>query len=145
MFISCVGCHCPSPRGTSVAGDISGGYMDSIPISEQHVMRKMAWRLMPLLIVMFLIAFIDRQNVGFAKLEMVQALGMTEAAYGVGASLFFIGYLLFEVPSALALHRFVARTWLARIMITWGIITVLLAFTKSLPLFYFYRFALGVA
>jgi len=55
--------------------------MDSIPISEQHVMRKMAWRLMPLLIVMFLIAFIDRQNVGFAKLEMVQALGMTEAAY----------------------------------------------------------------
>jgi MFS family permease len=119
--------------------------MDSIPISEQHVMRKMAWRLMPLLIVMFLIAFIDRQNVGFAKLEMVQALGMTEAAYGFGASLFFIGYLLFEVPSTLALHRFGARTWLARIMITWGIITVLLAFTKSLPLFYFYRFALGVA
>lgn len=62
--------------------------MDTTPISEQHVMRKMAWRLMPLLIVMFLIAFIDRQNVGFAKLEMVQALGMTEAAYGFGASLF---------------------------------------------------------
>jgi MFS family permease len=114
-------------------------------ISEQQVMKKMAWRLMPLLIVMFLIAFIDRQNVGFAKLEMVQALGMTEAAYGLGASLFFIGYLLFEVPSTLALHRFGARTWLARIMITWGVITVLLAFTKSLPVFYSYRFALGVA
>lgn len=119
--------------------------MSTAVIREQQVMRKMAWRLMPLLIVMFLIAFIDRQNVGFAKLEMVQALGMTEAAYGLGASLFFIGYLLFEVPSTLALHRFGARTWLARIMITWGVITVLMAFTKSLPVFYSFRFALGVA
>src|SRR5579864_804686 len=112
---------------------------------EQQVMKKVAWRLMPLLIVMFLISFIDRQNVGFAKLEMVHALGMTEAAYGLGASLFFIGYLLFEVPSTLALHRFGARTWLARIMITWGIVTVLMAFTRSLPVFYSFRFALGVA
>jgi MFS family permease len=113
--------------------------------SEQQVMKKMAWRLMPLLIVMFLIAFIDRQNVGFAKLEMVRALGMTEAAYGLGASLFFIGYLLFEVPSTLALHRFGARKWLARIMVTWGVITVLMAFTHTLPVFYTFRFALGVA
>ncbi|ASW01945.1 MFS transporter [Paraburkholderia aromaticivorans] len=119
--------------------------MSTSATREQQVMRKMAWRLMPLLIVMFLIAFIDRQNVGFAKLEMVQALGMTEAAYGLGASLFFIGYLLFEVPSTLALHRFGARTWLARIMMTWGIVTVLMAFTKSLPVFYSFRFALGVA
>jgi len=112
---------------------------------EQQVMRKMAWRLMPLLIVMFLISFIDRQNVGFAKLEMVHALGMTEASYGLGASLFFIGYLIFEVPSTLALHRFGARTWLARIMMTWGVVTVLMAFARSLPVFYSFRFALGVA
>lgn len=112
---------------------------------EQQVMKKMAWRLMPLLIVMFLISFIDRQNVGFAKLEMVHALGMTEASYGLGASLFFIGYLIFEVPSTLALHRFGARTWLARIMMTWGVVTVLMAFARSLPVFYSFRFALGVA
>ena len=112
---------------------------------EQQVMRKMAWRLMPLLIVMFLISFIDRQNVGFAKLEMVHALGMTEASYGLGASLFFIGYLIFEVPSTLALHRFGARIWLARIMMTWGVVTVLMAFARSLPVFYSFRFALGVA
>ncbi|MEC5409743.1 MFS transporter [Paraburkholderia sp. MPAMCS5] len=112
---------------------------------EQQVMKKMAWRLMPLLIVMFLISFIDRQNVGFAKLEMVHDLGMTEASYGLGASLFFIGYLLFEVPSTLALHRFGARAWLARIMMTWGVVTVLMAFARTLPVFYSFRFALGVA
>lgn len=108
-------------------------------------MKKIARRLMPLLVVMFLIAFIDRQNVGFAKLQMVHALGMTETAYGLGASLFFIGYLLFEVPSTLALHRFGARLWLARIMATWGVITVAMAFTHSTTLFYVFRFALGVA
>jgi MFS family permease len=70
---------------------------------------------------------------------------MTEASYGLGASLFFIGYLLFEVPSTLALHRFGARAWLARIMMTWGIVTVLMAFARSLPVFYSFRFALGVA
>ncbi len=116
----------------------------SVP-SEQAVMKKTARRLMPLLVVMFLIAFIDRQNVGFAKLQMVHALGMTETAYGLGASLFFIGYLLFEVPSTLALHRFGARLWLARIMATWGVITVAMAFTHSTTLFYVFRFALGVA
>jgi len=114
-------------------------------IAEQAVVKKVAWRLMPLLIVMFLIAFIDRQNVGFAKLQMVHALGMSEASYGLGASLFFIGYLLFEVPSTLALHRFGARLWLARIMATWGAITVAMAFTHSTGLFYVFRFALGVA
>lgn len=112
---------------------------------EQIVMRRIAWRLMPLLIVMFLIAFIDRQNVGFAKLQMVHALGMTEASFGLGASLFFIGYLLFEVPSTLALHRFGARLWLARIMLTWGCITILMGYTHSVRLFYVWRFALGVA
>ncbi|SEK11041.1 Major Facilitator Superfamily protein [Paraburkholderia diazotrophica] len=119
--------------------------MSQIQTAEQAVVKKIAWRLMPLLVVMFLIAFIDRQNVGFAKLQMVHALGMSEASYGLGASLFFIGYLLFEVPSTLALHRFGARLWLARIMVTWGAITIAMAFTRSMELFYVFRFALGVA
>ncbi len=114
-------------------------------LSESQLMTKVAWRLMPLLVIMFLVSFIDRQNVGFAKLEMVQALHMSEAAYGLGASLFFIGYLLFEIPSTLALHKYGARTWLARIMFTWGSVTILLGFTQSLPMFYGLRFLLGVA
>ncbi|RDU97808.1 MFS transporter [Trinickia dinghuensis] len=108
-------------------------------------MSKMARRLLPILVVMFLISFIDRQNVGFAKLQMVHSLHMTEAAYGLASSLFFIGYLLFEVPSTLALHRFGARLWLARIMLTWGAITVLMGFTTSMQTFCGLRFALGVA
>jgi MFS family permease len=119
--------------------------MNRAATPEDSVVTKIAWRLMPLLIIMFLIAFIDRQNVGFAKLQMVHALEMSEASYGLGASLFFIGYLLFEVPSTLALHRFGARLWLARIMMTWGVITVAMAFTRSMELFYLFRFALGVA
>ena len=112
---------------------------------ERHVMAKTARRLMPILVLMFLISFIDRQNVGFAKLQMVHSLGMTEAAFGLASSLFFIGYLLFEVPSTLALHRFGARVWLARIMLTWGVITVLMGFTTSMGVFCSLRFALGVA
>ncbi|AXL49962.1 major facilitator superfamily protein [Paraburkholderia caffeinilytica] len=108
-------------------------------------MSKMAWRLMPILVVMFLISFIDRQNVSFAKLQMAHSLGLTEAAFGLASSLFFIGYLLFEVPSTLALHRFGARVWLARIMLTWGAITVLMGFTTSMTVFCVLRFALGVA
>ncbi|MGN6652042.1 MFS transporter [Trinickia sp.] len=112
---------------------------------ERAVMSKMARRLLPILVIMFLISFIDRQNVGFAKLQMVHSLHMTEAAFGLASSLFFIGYLLFEVPSTLALHRFGARVWLARIMLTWGAITVLMGFTTSIQVFCGLRFALGVA
>ena len=112
---------------------------------ERAVMSKMARRLLPILVIMFLISFIDRQNVGFAKLQMVHSLHMTEAGFGLASSLFFIGYLLFEVPSTLALHRFGARVWLARIMLTWGAITVLMGFTTSIQVFCGLRFALGVA
>ena len=112
---------------------------------EREVMSKMARRLLPILVVMFLIAFIDRQNVGFAKLQMVHSLHLSEAAFGLASSLFFIGYLLFEVPSTLALHRFGARVWLARIMLTWGAITILMGFTTSVQTFCGLRFALGVA
>ena len=119
--------------------------VDQQSAEERDVMSKIARRLMPILVVMFLISFIDRQNVGFAKLQMVQSLNMTEAAFGLASSLFFIGYLLFEVPSTLALHRFGARVWLARIMLTWGVITVLMGFTTSMKVFCALRLALGVA
>ncbi|MEX3980701.1 MFS transporter [Paraburkholderia sp. EG287A] len=119
--------------------------VDQQSVEERDVMSKIARRLMPILVVMFLISFIDRQNVGFAKLQMVHSLNMTETAFGLASSLFFIGYLLFEVPSTLALHRFGARVWLARIMLTWGLITVLMGFTTSMKVFCGLRLALGVA
>lgn len=112
---------------------------------EEALIRRVIWRIMPLVTAIYLIAIVDRSNIGFAKLQMLQALGMTEAAYGLGASLFFIGYLIFEVPSALAVHRFGARIWLARIMATWGLATLLLAFTANSAMFYVLRFLLGVA
>ena len=112
---------------------------------EQLLMRRITRRLLPLLVLLFVTAFIDRQNVGFAKLQMLGDLHMSEASYGFGASLFFIGYLICEVPSALGLQRYGARIWLARIMFTWGSVTILLAFTSSAVMFYVLRFALGVA
>ena len=87
------------------------------------LLRRIAWRLVPLLTVIYLIAYIDRANVSYAKLTMVQALHMTEAEFGFAASVFFIGYLIFEVPSNLALNYFGARPWIARIMFTWGLAT----------------------
>ncbi|MBC7798994.1 MAG: MFS transporter [Gemmatimonadaceae bacterium] len=98
---------------------------------------------MPLLGLMYLIAYIDRQNVSFAKLTMLDDLGMSETAYGLGASLFFIGYFLFEVPSNLILGRVGARRWFARIMFTWGLVTVALAYTTGPTMFYILRFLLG--
>lgn len=102
-------------------------------------------RLMPLLGLMYLIAYIDRQNVSYAKLQMVGDLGLSETAYGLGASLFFIGYFLFEVPSNVILERVGARIWFTRIMATWGLITVGLGFTQSPTMFYVLRFLLGAA
>ncbi len=98
---------------------------------------------MPLLILLYLVAYIDRQS--FAKLQMLDDLKMNEVAYGLGASLFFIGYLIFEVPSNIALHKVGAKRWLARIMLSWGIVTLLLAWTSSTTMFYILRFLLGAA
>ena len=112
---------------------------------EDRAVRKAAWRLLPLLILLYLVAYIDRQNVSFAKLQMLDSLGMTEVAYGLGASLFFIGYLIFEVPSNIALHRIGARRWIARIMLTWGLVTIAMAWTGSATMFYVLRFLLGAA
>ncbi|MBL6080299.1 MFS transporter [Belnapia sp. T18] len=125
--------------------------MDDI---EKTTIRKVMWRLMPFLFVCYFVAYLDRVNVGFAKLQMNAALGLTEAAYGLGAGLFFISYFLLEVPSNLALDRFGARLWIARIMVTWGIVSALFAFIGPISamtglsnewVFYILRFVLGAA
>ncbi|AZS22148.1 MULTISPECIES: MFS transporter [unclassified Caulobacter] len=110
---------------------------------ERATVGRVTRRLMPLFCLMYLIAYIDRQNVSYAKLDMVQALGLSEAAYGLGASLFFIGYFLFEAPSNLILARVGARVWFARIMFSWGLVTLALGFTQNAAMFYVLRFLLG--
>src|ERR1700743_1195524 len=123
--------------------------MDDI---EKRVIGKVMTRLIPFLIVCYFVAYLDRVNVGFAKLHMNVALGLSEAAYGLGAGLFFIGYFVFEVPSNLFLERVGARVWIARIMITWGIVSAAFAFIphissvsgiSSTSVFYALRLLLG--
>lgn len=97
------------------------------------------------MVLCFFIAFLDRVNVGFAALQMNQDLGFNAKVYGFGAGIFFVGYFLFEVPSNLILHRVGARVWIARIMITWGLIVVGMAFVRGTTSFYVMRFLLGVA
>ena len=86
--------------------------------------RRVAFRFMPLLFIGYVVAYLDRVNVGFAKLQMLNSLHLSEAAYGLGAGLFFIGYFLFEVPSNLLLHKLGARRWIARIMVTWALLSM---------------------
>ena len=95
---------------------------------EKRAIGKVMRRLIPFLIVCYFVAYLDRVNVGFAKLHMNQALGLSDAAFGLGAGLFFIGYFLFEVPSNIFLEKVGARVWIARIMITWGIVSAAFAF-----------------
>lgn len=105
---------------------------------------RVAWRLVPFLMVLWIIAWIDRVNVGFAKLEMLSDLKFSEAVYGLGAGIFFIGYFLFEVPSNLLMMRIGARKTIARITIGWGVTSMLMAFVTTPAMFYFLRFLLGV-
>ncbi len=112
---------------------------------RSNAYRKTAWRLMPFLMLCYLCAYLDRVNVGFAKLQMMNDLALSEAVYGLGAGMFFIGYFLCEVPSNIILHRVGARVWIARIMITWGIISGMFAFVETAWQFYVLRFLLGVA
>ena len=98
---------------------------------EAVTMRRVSWRLLPFLLLAYLISYIDRVNIGFASLQMNKAVGIDAKAYGLGAGFFFIGYFIFEVPSNLALERFGARTWIARIMITWGVISGLTLLVRT--------------
>lgn len=119
-----------------------------LPLSmeaEEHTFRKVAWRLVPFLFLCYVAAYLDRVNVGFAKLQMLDDLQFSSTVYGLGAGIFFVGYVLFEVPSNIILHKVGARLWIARIMLTWGVISGLMMFVKTPTHFYVLRFLLGFA
>ncbi len=112
---------------------------------ERATMRHVTWRLLPFLLLLYIISWLDRVNVSFAKLQMGPGLGIGDAAYGFGAGIFFISYALCEVPSNLLLARYGARVWIARIMITWGLISAGMMFVTGPTSFYILRFLLGAA
>ena len=131
-----------SPRPSDVASNFTEA-------QQQAIVSKVTWRLIPLLFFCYIIAYIDRINVGFAKLHLREVLGVDEnvfsSIYGFGAGLFFIGYFIFELPSNLILQRVGARIWIARIMIFWGIVSIAFMFLKGTTMFYVMRFLLGAA
>ena len=104
--------------------------------AEDLIFRKIALRLVPFLFLCYLAAYLDRVNVGFAKLQMQKELAFSETVYGFGAGIFFLGYVLFEVPSNIILHKVGARLWLARVMVTWAIISAATAFVSTPTAFY---------
>lgn len=112
---------------------------------EKKVMRKVTQRIVPFIMLLYFIAFLDRVNIGFAALTMNQDLGFSPTVFGLGAGIFFLGYFLFEVPSNLILHKVGARIWIARVMITWGLVSGCMAFVQGTTSFYMLRFLLGVA
>jgi MFS transporter, ACS family, tartrate transporter len=112
---------------------------------QPRTIRRVAARLIPVLLVLYVIAYLDRVNVTFAQDKLQADLGFSGAVYGFGAGVFFIGYFFLEVPSNLALHKFGARKWMARIMITWGVISACTMLVQSALSFYAVRFLLGVA
>jgi ACS family tartrate transporter-like MFS transporter len=112
---------------------------------EQRTIAKVSWRLLPLIVVIYFVAYMDRTNVSFASLSMNKDLGFSAYVYGWGAGIFFLGYFLFEVPSNVILEKTGARIWIARIMITWGIAAAIMAFVVGPASFLTLRFLLGVA
>ena len=113
--------------------------------AEEQIYRKVTMRIVPFLFLCYFAAYLDRVNVGFAKLQMLRELGFSEMVYGFGAGIFFLGYVLFEVPSNVILHRVGARAWIARIMVTWALISGAMVFVRTPLTFYVLRFLLGVA
>ena len=120
---------------------------DIKPVSalEEQTIKRISKRIIPFLIILFVMAFLDRTNIGFAALHMNDAIGITQTIFGLGAGIFFLGYFIAEVPSNILLHRFGARIWIARIMITWGIIAAMMGFIHNGTQFIVLRFLLGIA
>jgi ACS family tartrate transporter-like MFS transporter len=112
---------------------------------ERSARRRIAIRILPFLWFLYVIAFLDRVNVAYAALTMSRDLGFSDRVFGMGAGIFFVGYVVLEIPGALIVERWSARLWIARIMITWGIITVFVGFVHTAHQFYFLRFLLGAA
>lgn len=112
---------------------------------SESALRKVRWRLIPFLFILYIVAYLDRVNVGFAAIDMNRDLGFSAAVYGLGSGIFFLSYTLFEVPSNLILARVGVRVWIARIMFTWGIFATAMMFVNNATTFYALRFLLGVA
>lgn len=117
----------------------------STPGEYAQVYGRIARRLLPLLLICYVACYLDRVNVGFARLQMASDLGFSDTVYGLGAGMFFIGYLAFEMPSNMILYRVGARLWLARIMITWALVSAATLFVRTPNMFYGMRFLLGIA
>lgn len=113
--------------------------------AEAKLYRRITLRFVPLLVVCFVFAYLDRVNISFAKLQMQSDLGFSDAVYGLGASIFFVGYFLFEIPSNMILHKVGPKRWIARIMITWGILSAMFMYVETPTGFYILRFLLGLA
>jgi ACS family tartrate transporter-like MFS transporter len=115
------------------------------PLDERQVLAKIRRRLIPFMFLLYIVSYLDRVNVGFAALQMNQDLGLSAGDFGLGSGIFFIGYFLFEVPSNLIMERIGARLWIARIMISWGLVSAGMMFMKGTTSFYTLRFLLGLA
>lgn len=112
---------------------------------EKKTIRKVTWRIIPFVFICYIISYIDRANLGYAALEMNKDIALSSEVFGFASGIFFIGYFLFEVPSNVMMQRFGARVWIARILVTWGILAVLTGFVQSATHLYILRFLLGVA
>jgi ACS family tartrate transporter-like MFS transporter len=131
--------------GTLPADSSDREQSDPVKFLESRAFRKIAIRLLPILTIAFLFNFLDRTNIGFAALTMNKEIGLTATQFGYGAGIFFLGYCFFEIPSNIALYRYGARIWIARIMITWGVMSIATILAKGPWSFYALRFLLGVA
>ena len=134
-----------APHSGTLGVPLATQVPDASALAESALYRKVGWKLIPLLILCYTISYLDRVNVGFAKLQMMADLKLSDTVYGLGAGIFFVGYVLAEVPSNMVLHRVGARRWIARILITWGLVSAAMVWVSSPTSFYVLRFLLGVA
>src|SRR5262252_2015087 len=112
---------------------------------EKALVRKITWRIVPFVFLLYIISYLDRANIGYAALQMNKELALSSEAFGFVSGIFFIGYFLFEVPSNVMLNKYGARVWIARILLTWGVVAVISAFVQNATQLYVLRFLLGVA
>ena len=117
----------------------------SAAIDRGALYRRIAWRLIPYMFLLYIVAYLDRVNVGFAAFDMKRQLGFSDTVYGTGAGIFFLGYAVCDLPSSLLLRRFGTRIWIARIMISWGLVCAAMIWIGSPHTFYLLRFLLGIA
>ena len=125
------------------AGDDNAASAESVQC--RRILTKITWRLLPFMLLLYIVSYLDRINVSFAGLQMNQELGFNESVFGFGAGIFFIGYFMFGIPSNLMVQKIGARRWISTIMVIWGIVSVGMAFVKTAMVFYIMRFILGVA